>query len=101
MLRMLQTMDENAPYAICADGNLDDLEQITEENLYEYYNQIIKSDLIDIFIIGNLEEENIKKIINEKFKINTLKKPSEKHYIKHNKINKKAKIKKETKELDT
>lgn len=100
MLRMLQTMDENAPYAICADGNLDDLEQITEENLYEYYNQIIKSDLIDIFIIGNLEEENIKKIINEKFKINTLKKPSEKHYIKHNKINKKAKIKKETKELE-
>lgn len=100
MLKMLQTMDDSAPYSICADGNIEDLEQITEENLYEYYNQVIKSDLIDIFIIGEFNEEKIKQIINEKFKINTLKKPSEKHYVTHKKISKKTKTKKETKELE-
>lgn len=100
MLKMTQIMDESAPYAICADGYMDDLEEITEENLYEYYNQVIKSDLIDIFVIGNFNEEKIKQMINNKFKINTLKKPSEKHYVIHKKISKKTKIAKETKELE-
>lgn len=100
MLRMLETMDENAPYSICADGSLEELEKITPENLYTYYKEVIKSDLIDIFIIGNIDEEKIKPIINEKFKINTLKKPTEKHYVTHSKINKKIKTKIEKKHLE-
>ena len=50
MHRMLEEMDESAPYAINADGSLEALNKITKENLYDYYKQIIKSDVIDIFI---------------------------------------------------
>lgn len=88
MHKMLEAMDESAPYAINADGNIEELEKITPKNLYEYYCEIIKSDLIDIFIIGDINEMQIKSIINRKLKINTLKKPSESHYVKHKKINK-------------
>ena len=100
MHRMLEFMDENAPYAINADGSLDILEKITSKNLYDYYRQIIKSDIIDIFVIGDFNTQKVKRIINEKFKINTLKKPSTSHYVKHKKINLRAKIKKEKQSLE-
>jgi predicted Zn-dependent peptidase len=91
MHKMLKAMDEYAPYAICADGKIEELEKITKENLYDYYKEVLTSDLIDIFIIGDIDEQKTKKIINEKFKINTLKKPSQSHYVKHKKINRKSK----------
>jgi len=100
MHKMLEAMDEKAPYAISADGSLEELEKITRENLFEYYKEIIKSDLIDIFVIGDLNEQKIKKLINNKFKINTLKKPSQSHYITHKKINLKSKTKKERLRLE-
>ncbi|MBP3921083.1 MAG: insulinase family protein [Bacilli bacterium] len=100
MLKMLEFMDNNAPYSICADGNIEDLEKITSENLYEYYKEIIKSDLIDIFVIGDFNIEFVKGIINDKFKINTLKKPTTSHYIKHNKINRKPKSSSEKRILE-
>jgi len=71
-------------------GYLDDLENITNESLYEYYQNMLKSDLIDIFIIGNIDAEKMKNLINEKFNINTLKKPSTTHFITHDKIGKKV-----------
>ena len=86
MYKMLKVMDPNEPYAISADGNLEELESITPSNLFEYYKQIIKSDLIDIFIIGDFNETKVKNIINKKFKINTLKRPTSSHYVKHKKI---------------
>lgn len=100
MHKMLEAMDKEAPYAINADGDLEELKKITPKNLYEYYEKVIKSDLIDIFIIGNINESTIKTIINEKLKINTLKKPSESHYVTHKKIQRRPKIKKETQQLE-
>ena len=100
MHKMLEAMSNEEPYAINADGYIEDLEKITPKNLYEYYQEIIKSDLIDIFVIGNIEENKIKKIINEKLKINTLKKPSKSHYVTHKKIRKKTKIEKEQGQLE-
>ncbi len=100
MHKMLESMNPSAPYAINADGYIEDLEKITPKELYEYYKEIIKSDLIDIFIIGNINETQLKTIINEKLKINTLKRPSESHYVTHKKINKKSKIEKESGQLE-
>ena len=88
-------MDKNEPYAINPDGTIEDLEKITRENLYEYYKEILTSDLIDIFVIGDFDEKKVKQIINEKFKINTLKKQTASHYVKQKKINKKIKTKTE------
>lgn len=100
MRRMLEVMDESAPYAINADGYLEDLECITKEDLYNYYKEIIKSDLIDIFVIGEISEQKIKGVINKRFKINTLKKPTKSHYVTHKKINKKARVKTEMMSLE-
>ena len=36
-------------------GYLEDLETITEENLYRYYQKMIDNDLVDIFIVGDFQ----------------------------------------------
>ena len=100
MHKMLEAMDSKAPYAISADGSIEELEHITRENLYEYYKEIIKGDLIDIFIIGDFDEKKVKGIINNKLKINTLKKPSSSHYVAHKRIRLKPKTTKEKMEIE-
>ena len=98
----LKTEIENpkAPYAISADGSIEELEKITRENLYEYYKEIIKGDLIDIFIIGDFDENKVKGIINNKLKINTLKRPSESHYVTHKSKRLKPKTTKEKMDIE-
>ena len=86
--RLSEEMNENSFNPI---GYLDDLEKITNEDVFNYYESMLKSDLIDIFIIGNIDAEKIKNLINEKFTVNTLKKPSISHFIVNDKIRKKTK----------
>ncbi len=100
MYKMLEAMDPKAPYAISADGSIEELEKITRENLYEYYKEIIKGDLIDIFIIGDFDENKVKGIINNKLKINTLKRPSESHYVTHKSKRLKPKTTKEKMDIE-
>lgn len=80
-------------------GYIDDLEQIQNEDVINYYENMLKSDLIDIFIIGNIDADKIKKLITEKFKINTVKKTNGTHFIKNN-IRKKTQTIKETMPLE-
>lgn len=91
--RLLELMDNNSPLSYNAIGYIEDLEKITNEDLYNYYTKMLKSDLIDIFIIGNLEEEFIKNIFKESFNINTFKKQGISHYYTHDKIKKAKTIK--------
>ena len=59
-----------------AYGNLGDiksLEEITPNNLYEYYLDMIKNDYIDIFVVGNLDMEEITKNVLEYAKFNVIK----------------------------
>ncbi len=76
-------------------GYLDDLEKITNNNLYDYYKKMLKSDLIDIFIIGDINDQEIIDMLNNKFNINTVKKPSKTHFL-NQKITKKVKKQTET-----
>lgn len=83
--RLLEHMDNNSPLSYNPIGYIEDLEKITNKELYKYYEKMLKSDLIDIFIIGDLDEEFIKNIFKENFPINTLKKQGISHYYIHNK----------------
>ena len=100
MFRMFEEMDSSEPYSFCPDGYVDDLESITREELYTYYKEVVKSDLIDIFVIGDFDNSKIKDVINSRFRINTLKRPTGSHYVVHKKINKKSKTKVESMDLE-
>ena len=81
-VRMLENMEPDSYISYRALGYLDDLETITSRKLYQYYKSMLNSDIIDVFVIGNVNERHINKIIeNNLRKIKTLKKPSESHFI--------------------
>ena len=75
---------ETAPDTIISynyRGNLEDLEEITPESLYDYYKSVIENDILDIFIIGEVEEEQIKTIISNAIPNFEREAVSEKHYL--------------------
>ena len=98
-IRLLEEMDENNPLSFNPIGYLEDLENIKNKDLYKYYLRCLNSDLIDIFVIGDINKDETKKLINKVFSINTLKKPGDNHFIKHTKIRKVAQTIKEQKPL--
>ncbi len=97
-LRMLENMDKTRPHN--AIGYIEDLEKITNKDLYKFFQSLIKSNIIDVFIIGDLDTQYIKETINKYLTINTLKKPSDSHFLTHKKIRKTAKTVIETLPLE-
>ena len=55
--RCIEEMYKNEPYGLYKYGYVEDLEKITTENLYEYYNKLINECKIDIFISGEISDE--------------------------------------------
>ena len=99
-IRCLEELDNSLEFSFRQCGYIEDLNNITPKSLFEYYKSVLKSDLIDIFIIGNIDENKIKEIISSKFNINTKKKESDSHYINFNDFRKRAKVVKEQKDFN-
>lgn len=86
LIKMLEHMDNTAPYSYRGYGYIEDLEQITPKKLYDYYNDILKSDKVNILIIGDVNIDKVLDTIHNKFKINTVKKDIGNAMITHEKI---------------
>jgi len=91
MIKMLENMGENEPYSYHGFGYLEDLEKITEENLYQYYKEFISKSNIEIYVIGDIDFNLIEKLVKEKFKFNVYKKTKTTPIIEHKKIRCRAK----------
>lgn len=96
MHELMQAIDSNSPISYISEGYLEDLDKINESNLYDYYENVLKSNLIDIFIVGDVNKDEIKDFFANHFTINTFKKTKEKHIIEHKRLPKRAKTKKVT-----
>lgn len=100
LIRMLESMDNNSSISYQPCGYLIDLEKIDEKKIYEYYETVMRSDLLDIFFIGDVNSDMIKKMMMQKVKVNTLKKGGQSHFIEHDKYRKRTKIVKEQKDIN-
>lgn len=72
---------KGTPLAFDHSGNIEILRQSDEESIYQSYLDMIENSVVDIFFIGNMEEEEIFKIIETYFenrKSNVLEKS---HYV--------------------
>ncbi len=70
--RCIECMYKNEPYGLYKYGYIEDLEKINQQNLYEYYKELINKCKIDIFVSGQVEKEEIQQIINENTQIQNL-----------------------------
>ncbi len=89
--RLLEEMDKKANYSFDPNGYLSDLEKINEQNLYQCYLDMLNKNIVDIFVIGDVDVDEIKELINKKFTINTIKKPCSTHFIEHKKFRSRVK----------
>ena len=68
--KLLETT-KDMPYAYNGYGYIDDLDKITEEDLKRYYDEVIKNDIADVYVVGEVDERQIKNIFREHFKVTT------------------------------
>ena len=94
LIRMLEEMDKDMPYSYRDIGYIEDLEKITKEDLINYYKKMLNKSLIDIYIIGSIDDSIIDSI-KKHFKFETFKRPKVDQIIKHSKLPTKINIKKE------
>lgn len=98
--RMLEELGKDTSIEYHNAGYIDDLESINSQNLYEYYEEVLRKDIVDIFILGDFEIGNVKDIIASRFKINTIKKKAKSHFIKHDFFRKRCKNVVEKKDIN-
>lgn len=79
--RSLMNMDENSPSSYYMVGYMDDLENITPSNLVDTYNNLLNNFECDIFVIGNLDMEEVVTTIKNKFDNRTIKVDKIKLYV--------------------
>lgn len=69
----LKCMDASSPTSKNLLGTKEEIEEITPVNLYKEYEYILKHDYIDVFIIGEFDEDSIINYINEYANFKTIK----------------------------
>lgn len=60
--RLVQEMCKGEPYALHVNGEIDDIAAINEQNLYSYYEQAFAEDELDLYIIGDVQEDEVQTI---------------------------------------
>lgn len=55
--RCIEEMYKDQPFGLYKYGYVEDMKDINEKNLYEYYQQLINECKIDIFVSGIIDEE--------------------------------------------
>lgn len=73
--RISKIMCPDTPLAYSSLGDLEDLEHITNEEIYQYYLEVLQKDTIDIYVCGDVDPDYIKDYFLENLKIKTTKKP--------------------------
>jgi len=59
------------PYAYNSYGYIDDLNKITDDDIKKYYDSVIKDDIIDVYVVGDVLDDKIKNIFKEFFNVGT------------------------------
>lgn len=64
----IKTMDTNSPTSYEILGTIEELENITPAKLYDAYKSLRKNFKVDVFLIGNLDMDNVASLIKKYFK---------------------------------
>ena len=61
-VRLIQEMCKDETYALYVHGNLEEVEAITEQNLYEYYKRALAEDELDLYVVGDVDSDEVTNI---------------------------------------
>lgn len=65
--RLVQEMCASEPYALPVNGELEEVDTITAKSLFEYYQRAFSEDELDLYIIGDVVEEEVESAASNLF----------------------------------
>jgi predicted Zn-dependent peptidase len=63
--RLVEEMCKGEPYALHVHGQMEAVDPITPESLYQYYQQAFASDELDFYVIGDVKEAEVENMVSE------------------------------------
>lgn len=82
-IRLGELFDSKSPISYRMIGYNDDLDIIDEKNLYESYLDMINTDYVDIFVVGDFDNKEMISMIKKYFKFKKIKKPKKTYILKN------------------
>ncbi|WP_433749910.1 EF-P 5-aminopentanol modification-associated protein YfmF [Falsibacillus pallidus] len=65
--RLVEEMCKGEVFALHANGEKEDVDGITSEELFQYYNKALKEDELDFYVIGDVNEANVEDLCQKLF----------------------------------
>lgn len=65
--RLIEEMCKDEPYRLLAQGIKEQIPDITAEQLYDFYQEVIQNYPIDVYIVGNFVEKKVLNFIDNYF----------------------------------
>ncbi|MGL4522335.1 MAG: EF-P 5-aminopentanol modification-associated protein YfmF [Bacilli bacterium] len=62
-VRLMNEMCKNETIGIHPYGQIEDVDSITPESLYEAYEQMMKTDCVDVYCVGNIDTVDIEPLL--------------------------------------
>lgn len=94
-IRLKEAYDKENPISYRMVGYKEDLDKIKGKNLYDYYKNMIDNDFVDIFVVGDFEEDELLSLIKKNFKFRKIKKQKKSYEIENKPVRKRRLIAKE------
>ncbi|MED0667384.1 pitrilysin family protein [Bacillus badius] len=69
--RLLEEMYKGDPYALQANGSLEAVNELNETELYQYYERVFAEDEMDVYVVGDVEADQVEKIADRLFQFNS------------------------------
>lgn len=63
--RLVEEMCEGELYSLPTHGQMDQVDSITQESLYNYYEQAFNEDELDLYVIGDVNVEEVTAVADE------------------------------------
>lgn len=63
--KLVKEMCKEEPYALHVHGEKEDVDSISPESLYEYYEAALNQDELDLYIVGDVDDEEVQSYASE------------------------------------
>ncbi|MBE6154595.1 MAG: insulinase family protein [Firmicutes bacterium] len=100
MKNALSNLDNNSPSSYGVLGTIEDLESISPKKLYNVYQKLINNKC-DIFVVGNIDMDEVANIIYKSFKNPVIKTKEFNMYVDNESVSKLRQINETSKFLET
>lgn len=70
-MRITEEMYKDEPYGINVWGYKEEIDTTTPQELYQQYKEILTNDFFDLYVVGDVNSDEIKKIIEANFSLPT------------------------------